>query len=138
MVAPVLLGCVTTAVPSHSHTGGMRVVRIIPDVAVLDIAAADEFYGDYLGLEKEDLGLDWVTRYTAPSGAALQLMTRDASAVAEPLMSVTVDDVDQAYQEALERGYEILHPLTTETWGVRRFFVRSPDGHVLNILRHRE
>jgi len=28
--------------------------------------------------------------------------------------------------------------LTTETWGVRRFFVRDPDGHVLNILQHRE
>jgi catechol 2,3-dioxygenase-like lactoylglutathione lyase family enzyme len=110
----------------------------MPDVAVADLAAADDFYGGYLRLKKEDLGLHWVTRYTAPNGAGLQLMTHDASAAAEPLMSIAVDDVDLAYREALNRGYEILHPLTTEDWGVRRFFVRSPDGHVLNILRHRE
>jgi catechol 2,3-dioxygenase-like lactoylglutathione lyase family enzyme len=32
-------------------------------------------------------------------------------------------------------GYEIVHPLTDEPWGVRRFFVRAPDGNVLNIVR---
>ncbi len=116
----------------------MRVVRIIPDLAVADIAAADDFYGDYLGLRREDMGLDWVVRYLAPSGANLQLVTQDASAADTPEVSVAVDDVDEAYEEALRRGYEIVHPLTTEEWGVRRFFVRTPDGHVLNILRHRE
>ena len=33
-------------------------------------------------------------------------------------------------------GYEIVHPLTDEPWGVRRFFVREPNGKVLNILSH--
>jgi predicted enzyme related to lactoylglutathione lyase len=116
----------------------MRVVRIIPDLAVADLGAAHEFYGNYLGLEREDLGLDWVTRYSAADGGDLQLMTSDASAAARPVVSIAVDDVDQAYEQAVARGYEIVHPLTTEDWGVRRFFVRSPDGHVLNIVRHRE
>lgn len=35
---------------------------------------------------------------------------------------------------AQRRGYEIVHPLTTEPWGVRRFFVRAPDGNVMNEL----
>lgn len=116
----------------------MKVVRIIPDLAVADIATADEFYTDFLSLEREDLGLGWVTRYTAPSGANLQVLTRDAQAREDPVMSVAVDNVDEAYQEAQRRGYEIVYPLTDEEWGVRRFFVRTPDGHVLNILRHRE
>ena len=51
-------------------------------------------------------------------------------------MSVRVDDVEAAYEEAQRRGYEIVHPLVTEEWGVRRFFVRAPDGNVLNILQH--
>ena len=34
-------------------------------------------------------------------------------------------------------GYEIVHPLTDEPWGVRRFFVRDPNGKVVNILSHR-
>ncbi|MBB1482652.1 VOC family protein [Tessaracoccus sp. MC1865] len=116
----------------------MRVVRIIPDVLVKDITAADDFYGDYLGLRREDLGLDWVTRYVAPSGANLQLLTRDGAASDAPAISIAVDDVDEAYAEAVRRGYEIVHPLTTEPWGVRRFLVRTQDGHVVNILRHRE
>jgi hypothetical protein len=29
-----------------------------------------------------------------------------------------------------------VHPLTDEPWGVRRFFVREPNGKVLNILSH--
>jgi uncharacterized protein YceH (UPF0502 family) len=28
-----------------------------------------------------------------------------------------------------------LHPLTTEAWGVTRFFVRAPDGNVLTIVQ---
>ena len=36
----------------------------------------------------------------------------------------------------MRRGYEIVKPLSTETWGVRRFFVRAPDGNVINILAH--
>jgi uncharacterized glyoxalase superfamily protein PhnB len=46
------------------------------------------------------------------------------------------DDVDEAYAEAQRRGYEIVHPLTVEPWGVRRFFVRAPDGNVINIVSH--
>ena len=116
----------------------MRVVRIIPDLTVKSIAASDEFYGDYLGLDRNDLGLEWVARYLTPSGAALQLVSDDATAAETPVLSIAVDDVDEAYEEAVRRGYDIVHPLTTEPWGVRRFFVRTPDGHVLNILRHRD
>ncbi len=40
-------------------------------------------------------------------------------------------------RRSFEVGCEILHPLTEEPWGVRRFFVRDPSGKVLNILAHR-
>ena len=33
-------------------------------------------------------------------------------------------------------GYEIVHPLTTEEWGVRRFLVRAPDGNVVNVVQY--
>jgi uncharacterized glyoxalase superfamily protein PhnB len=83
--------------------------------------------------------MGWVARYTSPqSGASLQIVTRDAVAPADPVVSVKVDDVDAAYEEAQRLGYEIVHPLQDEPWGVRRFFVRAPDGNVLNIVRHRE
>jgi catechol 2,3-dioxygenase-like lactoylglutathione lyase family enzyme len=50
---------------------------------------------------------------------------------------VLTDDVDGAYEEARRLRYEIVYPITTEPWGVRRFFVRAPDGNILNIVRHR-
>ena len=42
------------------------------------------------------------------------------------VLNFPVDDVDTAYDEAQRRGYEIVHPITDEVWGIRRFFVRSP------------
>jgi hypothetical protein len=51
---------------------------------------------------------------------------------------VFTQDVDGAYAEAQERRYEIVHPLTTEPRGGRRFFVRAPDGTVINIVRHHD
>ena len=115
----------------------MRVVDIIADLPVTDIEAAREFYAGYLGLSVEEFNLGWVARFTSPdTGAHLQVVTRDAAAPENPNISVRVDDVDAAYREAQEQGREIVHPLTTETWGVRRFFVRAPDGNVLNIVQH--
>ena len=46
--------------------------------------------------------------------------------------------IDEAYAEAQRRGYEIVHPLTDEPWGIRRFFVRAPDGTVINVAGHRD
>ena len=106
---------------------------------VADLEAAKSFYTDYLGLSAEEFNLGWVARYTSPdTGAHLQLVTRDATAPEDPVVSVLTEDVDGAYAEARERGYEIVHPLTTEQWGVRRFFVRAPDGNLLNIVNHRD
>lgn len=115
----------------------MRVQRIIADLHVSDIEEAKDFYADYLGLADEELNLGWVARCTSPdTGAHLQLVTRDASAPEDPVVSVLVDDVEDAYEDALRRGYEIVHPLTIEPWGVHRFFVRAPDGNVLNVVGH--
>ena len=115
----------------------MRVVDIVADLQVPDIEEARDFYRGYLGLSVEEFNLGWVARFTSPdTGAHLQVVTRDAAAPANPVISVRVDDVEAAYREAMEHGYEIVHPLGTESWGVRRFFVRAPDGNVLNIVQH--
>jgi catechol 2,3-dioxygenase-like lactoylglutathione lyase family enzyme len=117
----------------------MRVTRITADLRGPDLEAAKGFYTDYLGLSTEEFNLGWVARYTSPdTGAHVQLLTQDASAPEDPVISVHADDVDGAYEQALALGYEIVHPLTTEPWGVRRFFVRAPDGNVLNIVQHRD
>ncbi|MFD5308815.1 hypothetical protein ACUJ8N_29085 [Streptomyces sp. ESR1.13] len=30
----------------------------------------------------------------------------------------------------------MVYPLTTEPWGIRRFFVQAPDGSVINVHSH--
>jgi predicted enzyme related to lactoylglutathione lyase len=117
----------------------MRARRIMANLRVADVNAAKSFYTDYLGLTTEEFNMGWVARYAAPDGAAnVQLVTRDASAPEDSVISVHTDDVEAAYAEAQKLGYEIVHPLTTEPWGVRRFFVRAPDGNVINIVNHRD
>jgi catechol 2,3-dioxygenase-like lactoylglutathione lyase family enzyme len=117
----------------------MRATRITANLRVADLEAAKGFYTDYLGLRTEEFNLGWVARYTSPdTGANVQLLTADAVAAQDPVISVHADDVDRAYEEARRLGYEIVHPLTTEPWGVRRFFVRAPDGNVINIVQHRD
>ena len=116
----------------------MAVKRIVADLPASDPTAGRAFYADVLGLE---LVMDhgWIATFAAPHDRGLQLSVigDDASAPVAPVASVEVDDVDAAHAAALARGDEIVHPLTDEPWGVRRFFVRDPHGNVLNILSHR-
>jgi catechol 2,3-dioxygenase-like lactoylglutathione lyase family enzyme len=118
----------------------VRVTGVTANLPVADIEAARDFYAGYLGLNVQDLGLGWVERYVSQDGqACVQLVTGDATSPEDSVLSVHVgNDVDEAYAEAQRRGYEIVHPLTEEPWGIRRFFVRDPDGNVINIASHRD
>ena len=99
--------------------------------------ATKDFYTRVLGLH---IAMDrgWIVTLTDPAAPErqLNLLTHDASAPVVPDVSIEVDDVDVAYRHAQETEADIVHPLTVEPWGVRRFFVRDPGGHVINILSH--
>lgn len=116
----------------------MNVRRIVPDLHTSDPARARAFY--------EPLGLvpvmdhGWVLALAPPDAgprAQLMLMTRDATAKTDPDVSIEVTDADAAYAALAASGAPIVHDLRDEPWGVRRFFTRDPDGHVVNILHHR-
>jgi predicted enzyme related to lactoylglutathione lyase len=115
----------------------MNVRRVVPDFQADDPAASTDFYVQVLGLE---VAMDhgWIVTFAAPDNPSAQIsvMSRDASAAVHPDASIEVDDVDAALAAAQRLGYEIVHPLTDEPWGVRRFFVREPSGKVLNVLSH--
>ncbi len=116
----------------------MRPTGIVANLSVPDLGPAREFYMDYLGLSNEPFNLGWVANLQSQDGrAAVQLVTRDETSPVDSVISVHVgDDVEAAYEEAQQRGFDIVYPLTTEPWGVRRFFVRAPDGNVINIVSH--
>jgi predicted enzyme related to lactoylglutathione lyase len=116
----------------------MHPTGVTANLPATDISEVRAFFMDYLGLSVEEMNLGWVARFSTPDGrASVQVVTRDQSAPVDSQQSVHVgDDVEAAYEEAQRRGYEIVHPLTTEPWGVRRFFVRAPNGTVINIVSH--
>jgi predicted enzyme related to lactoylglutathione lyase len=116
---------------------GMSVRRIVPDFQAEDPAGGRRFYAEVLGLEVA-MDQGWIITFAAPDNPAVQLsvISEDANAPLTPDASIEVDDVDAAYAAAQRLGTEIVHPLTDEPWGVRRFFVREPTGRVLNILSH--
>jgi catechol 2,3-dioxygenase-like lactoylglutathione lyase family enzyme len=118
----------------------MQPTGVTANLSVADLAEARDFYQGFLGLSVEGLNLGWVVRLQSPDGrAVVQLVTRDATSPVDSVISVHVgDEVEAAYEEAQRRGFEIVHPLTVEPWGVRRFFVRAPDGNVINIVSHKD
>jgi len=117
----------------------LRATRIIANLRVADVEATKSFYINYLGLSIEEFNMGWVARYSSTDTTAnVQLVTRDATAPEDSVISVLTDDVEGAYAEAQQFGYEIVHPLTTEPWGHRRFFIRAPDGNVINVGYHRD
>ncbi|MFF8926851.1 VOC family protein [Streptomyces longwoodensis] len=115
----------------------MVVRRVVPNIPSGAAQESRAFYG-LLGFEQV-MDLGWITTLASPSQPAAQvsLMAYDKTAPVVPDLSVEVDDVDAAYAAVRGAGAEIVHPLQDEEWGVRRFFVRDPNGRVINVLGHR-
>ncbi|AXK34721.1 glyoxalase [Streptomyces armeniacus] len=115
----------------------MSVRRVVPNIRSEATEESREFYG-LLGFE-EVMNQGWIVTFASPTvpTAQVSVMTGDMTAPVTPDLSVEVDDVDAAYAEVRASGAEIVHPLQDEEWGVRRFFVRDPNGRVVNVLSHR-
>jgi predicted enzyme related to lactoylglutathione lyase len=117
----------------------MTIRRVVPNFRSADPAGSRAFYERVLGLE---LGMDmgWIVTFVSPDNPTAQvgLIRADATAPVHPDASVEVADVDAAHARAVDHGCEIVHPLTDEPWGVRRFFVRDPNGVVVNVMSHLE
>ncbi|WP_433329549.1 VOC family protein [Spirillospora sp. CA-294931] len=114
----------------------MDIRRAVPDLRAADLAASRGFY-EALGFE-EVMNLGWVVNLASPTNPTAQILLFGPDATGpQPDLSVEVGDVDAAHAAMVEAGAEIVYPLTDEPWGVRRFFVKDPDGHVVNVVNHR-
>jgi len=117
----------------------MEIRRIVPNLkASAPLERSRQFYEGVIGLELA-MDLGWIVTFRSRSNATAQVsvLVNDASAPVHPDVSIEVEDVDALYRKAEAAGAEIVHPLTDEPWGVRRFFVRDPNGAVINVLAHR-
>ena len=109
----------------------MQSTGITANLSVADLAEARDFYVGFLGLSVDGFDLGWVVNLHSPDGrAVVQLVTRDATSPVDSVISVHVgDEVEAAYEEAQRRGFEIVHPLTTEPWGAQVLGTRAGRQH---------
>jgi catechol 2,3-dioxygenase-like lactoylglutathione lyase family enzyme len=119
----------------------MTIRRAIPNLLSGDLAASRDFYAGFLGFDVA-MDEDGFTMFASPSNRTAQITVADKHTpgqdrgVSEAQVSVEVEDVDALHDDAVRRGLEIVYPLTNEPWGIRRFFVRDPDGTVINVAQH--
>jgi catechol 2,3-dioxygenase-like lactoylglutathione lyase family enzyme len=114
----------------------MVVMRIKPNIQSDRFEESRAFYSGVIGLEEHG-SLDWILFFgTDRREVQLSVMSLDIKAHVHPDVSIEVDDVDAVYGRAVTTGAEIVYPLTDEDWGLRRFFVRDPNGVVINVTQH--
>jgi catechol 2,3-dioxygenase-like lactoylglutathione lyase family enzyme len=114
----------------------MAVKRIKPNIRSDRFDESRAFYSGVIGLEEAG-SLDWILFFgTDQREVQLSVMRLDIKARVHPDVSIEVDDVDAVYERAVTAGMEIVYALTDEEWGLRRFFVRDPNGAVINVTQH--
>lgn len=116
----------------------MTVLRIVPNIASDRVADVRGFYAGLFGLDTV-MDLGWIVTLASDEAISPQVsvMAEGGSGAPVPDLSIEVDDVDEVYRRAREMGCTIVHDLTDEPWGVRRFFTEDPTGKLLNVLSHR-
>jgi predicted enzyme related to lactoylglutathione lyase len=113
----------------------MQIERIAPILTVNDVPTAITEHSGVLGM-RVVMDMGWIAFLADHAGRQIGLMTIDATAPVNPDVSVFVDDVVAAHAAAVASGVEIVHPLSSEEWGVRRFFYRDSSGRVINVGTH--
>jgi predicted enzyme related to lactoylglutathione lyase len=116
----------------------MSIRRIVPNINSADPAASKSFYESVLGLNTA-MDMGWIVTFASPSNPTAQLSVVASSTRSEPHADVSIEvaDVDACHAAALRQGCTIVYPLTDEPWGVRRFFVRDPNGAIVNVVSHK-
>lgn len=98
-----------------------------------------EFYTGLLGF-RVAMDMGWIVTLASPDNPTAQLSLvrgeRAVSAKENVTLTIEVGDVDAVHAEAVSRGYNIIYPLTNESWGVRRFHLTDPNGMVINVMSH--
>lgn len=115
----------------------MAIKRIVPDIATNNVEEVRTFYAALFDLNVV-MDQGWiVTLATDHAGPAqVSIASEGGSGAPVPDMSIEVDNLDEVLARATALGADIVYPVTSEPWGVRRFFVRDPAGKVINVLMH--
>lgn len=115
----------------------MKILRIVANLAVSDPQASAAFYCELLGLDVlMDSGFICTVGSDGRAPIQLSLASEGGSGTPVPALSIEVDDLNTVLARALTMKCAVTYGPVTEPWGVRRFYLQDPDGHIINILTH--
>lgn len=104
---------------------------VVPQLAVPDVARAQQFYREKLGFSADWLRGDEFG--SVRSGRAELYLARSAAPGGGAWCCVRVDDADALYEIYRERGVELIAAPSDQAWGVREFTIRDPYGNFFRI-----
>jgi catechol 2,3-dioxygenase-like lactoylglutathione lyase family enzyme len=125
--------------PRPVATGATARARMLDTRLVLvvrDLQASTAFYRDVLECQVVggDPAVGWMflsrDRFTVMLGECPDVTPATDIGDHSYVAYVVVDDVDQMHAALVRRGgAEVISHPTTESWGMREFGLRTPDGH---------
>ncbi|MEE9332960.1 MAG: VOC family protein [Granulosicoccaceae bacterium] len=115
----------------------MEVKRIVVNLLAAEPAVASAFYQDIFGLT---LAMDqgWIQTLASAATMPVQITmaSEGGSGTELPAVSIEVDNLDDVITRVNKANIGIEYGPVDEPWGVRRFYIRDPHGHLLNVLQH--
>lgn len=111
--------------------------RIVPNLTARDPAALAAFYGAVFEMDVAmNHGFIVTVAGEGTQGVQLSLASDGGSGTDVPALSIEVDDIDATLTRARAAGAAIRYGPVDEPWGVRRFYLTDPEGHLINVLAH--
>ena len=123
----------------------MQILRIVPNVSSTLFEASRDFYVELFDLVVSVDLADWYLQLTPATDQSLNIGFLPpghelfADRASEPgryslVLTLQVDDVEEAYARAQRIGAEIPVHLRDEDYGQRHFVVVDPNGLLLNVM----
>jgi len=110
-----------------------KIVSIRHVLAVKDLKIEAEYYIDKLGFVRDFTAPGWeflsFGDFKVMLGECADEMTAEATGNHSWYAHVNVENVDEVYQEFIDREAKILSMIANKPWGIRDFSVLTPDGH---------
>jgi uncharacterized glyoxalase superfamily protein PhnB len=115
-----------------------RLLRLAPELPVVDVDAALEHYAMRLGFDLAMRMPDGDYAIVERDGVAIHLFADRSSSHTAVSVHVFADGLDALFAELQERGAEITQPIASKPWGNRDFRIADLSGNEIKSQRLRQ
>lgn len=118
----------------------MAIAGIIPEFRSQNLAETEDLYCNVIGLQVRMRDEPDFVMFGSPDVSAAQLIVNDHGHLGlPPGFAIDVGDparVEATHDAVVERGLAVIEPLSTKSWGIRRFSFVDHNGERVTIIAH--